>query len=153
MFNEFLNAVLLGIGLAFMVGPVFFTLIETSITKGTKAAIIFDLGVVLADVAFILVAYFGSVVVLKKIENITTTPNTIITSPAILLIHHNCFNLNFFLTKFIKKVKANHQIIAPIKTPKIINDDLKELFNELNLFIFNILLRPFKIIFYLYIKF
>ena len=69
MIHEYINAVLLGFGLAFMVGPVFFTLIETSITKGTKAAIIFDLGVVLADVAFILIAYFGSVVVLKKIEN------------------------------------------------------------------------------------
>ncbi|MCD6544557.1 MAG: LysE family transporter [Flavobacteriaceae bacterium] len=69
MIHEYINAVLLGFGLAFMVGPVFFTLIETSITKGTKAAIIFDLGVVLADVAFILIAYFGSVVVLKEIEN------------------------------------------------------------------------------------
>ena len=69
MIHEYINAILLGFGLAFMVGPVFFTLIETSITKGAKAAIIFDLGVILADIVFILVAYFGSVVVLKKIEN------------------------------------------------------------------------------------
>jgi threonine/homoserine/homoserine lactone efflux protein len=69
MINEYINAVLLGFGLAFMVGPVFFTLIETSITKGTKAAIIFDFGVVLADVIFILISYFGSMAVLKEIED------------------------------------------------------------------------------------
>ncbi|NOQ92681.1 MAG: LysE family translocator, partial [Flavobacteriaceae bacterium] len=48
MINEYVNAIILGLSLAFMVGPVFFTLIETSITKGAKAAIIFDSGVVLA---------------------------------------------------------------------------------------------------------
>lgn len=69
MIHEYINAILLGFGLAFMVGPVFFTLIETSITKGAKAAIVFDLGVVLADIVFILIAYFGSVVVLQEIED------------------------------------------------------------------------------------
>lgn len=69
MLNETLNAVLLGIGLAFMIGPVFFTLIETSITKGARAAIVFDLGVILADTTFILIAYFGSVSLLQKIQN------------------------------------------------------------------------------------
>ncbi len=69
MFNEFLNAVLLGIGLAFMVGPVFFVLIETSITKGARAAIIFDFGVLLADIVFILLAYYGSVTLLERIQD------------------------------------------------------------------------------------
>ncbi len=69
MFNELLNAVLLGIGLAFMVGPVFFVLIETSITKGARAAIIFDIGVLLADVVFILLAYYGSVTLLERIQD------------------------------------------------------------------------------------
>ena len=53
MISEYINAILLGFGLAFMVGPVFFTLIETSITKGVRAALTFDLGVVLADIMFI----------------------------------------------------------------------------------------------------
>ncbi len=69
MFSEFLNAVLLGIGLAFMVGPVFFVLIETSITKGARAAITFDIGVLLADIVFILLAYYGSVTLLQKIQD------------------------------------------------------------------------------------
>ena len=69
MINEYVNAVLLGFGLAFMAGPVFFTLIETSITKGVRAAITFDLGVVLADVMFIFISYYGSVSLLRKIQD------------------------------------------------------------------------------------
>ncbi len=69
MINEYVNAVLLGFGLAFMVGPVFFTLIETSITKGFRAAFTFDLGVILADTMFITISYYGSVTILQKIED------------------------------------------------------------------------------------
>ncbi|MCA0932411.1 LysE family transporter [Lutimonas saemankumensis] len=69
MFNEYVNAVLLGFGLAFMVGPVFFTLIETSITKGMRAAITFDIGVILADIMFIIVSYFGSITILERIQD------------------------------------------------------------------------------------
>ena len=52
MINEYLNAILLGFGLSFMVGPVFFTLLETSITRGFRAALSFDLGFILADIMF-----------------------------------------------------------------------------------------------------
>ncbi len=69
MINEYINAVLLGFGLAFMVGPVFFTLIETSITKGMRAAITFDIGVLLADIMFIVISYFGSLTILQKIQD------------------------------------------------------------------------------------
>jgi len=69
MINEYVNAVLLGFGLAFMVGPVFFTLIETSITKGVRAAITFDLGVALADIMFIAISYYGSIGLLKTIQD------------------------------------------------------------------------------------
>lgn len=69
MINEYVNAVLLGFGLAFMVGPVFFTLIETSITKGFRAALTFDAGVVLADIMFITISYYGSISILQKIQD------------------------------------------------------------------------------------
>lgn len=55
--------------------------------------------------------------------NIAATPKTIIAKPAILLIHHNCFSLNFLRKIFIKKVNINHQIIAPPKTPATISHD------------------------------
>ncbi|MEN8185713.1 MAG: LysE family transporter [Bacteroidota bacterium] len=69
MINEFLNAMLLGFGLAFMIGPVFFALIEISITKGARAAITFDIGVILADIIFIYLAYYGSATFLEKIQD------------------------------------------------------------------------------------
>ena len=52
-----------------MVGPVFFTLIETSITKGVRAALTFDVGVLLADIMFITISYYGSVTILEKIQD------------------------------------------------------------------------------------
>jgi len=66
---DILNALITGFLLSFMVGPVFFVLLETSATKGIKEAVIFDLGVVLADIIFILVSYYGSWYVLNKIKN------------------------------------------------------------------------------------
>jgi len=55
--------------MAFMIGPVFFMLIQTSITKGARAAITFDLGVILGDLCFILIAYYGSRSLLEKIKD------------------------------------------------------------------------------------
>jgi len=69
MINEYLNAVLLGFGLAFMVGPVFFVLLETSVIKGVRAAIVFDIGVLLSDTLFIFIAYFGSKTILVKLKD------------------------------------------------------------------------------------
>ncbi|MDX5448920.1 MAG: LysE family transporter [Bacteroidota bacterium] len=51
---------ILGVTLAFMIGPVFFVLIETSLTKGPSRAIVFDIGVILADILFINITYFSS---------------------------------------------------------------------------------------------
>ncbi len=63
------KAVGIGVFLAFMLGPVFFMLIETGILKGFRAAFIFDLGVVLADVVFIFLAYFGSRGILGQVKS------------------------------------------------------------------------------------
>jgi threonine/homoserine/homoserine lactone efflux protein len=42
MINDILSAVPWGFLLAFTIGPVFFVLLETSISKGFRAAITFD---------------------------------------------------------------------------------------------------------------
>ena len=44
-------------------------LIQTSILKGARAAIIFDLGVIIGDICFILLAYYGSRSLLEKIKD------------------------------------------------------------------------------------
>jgi threonine/homoserine/homoserine lactone efflux protein len=52
-----------------MLGPVFFVLLETSVVKGFRAAVVFDCGVVLADVIFILIAYFSSYRLIASIKD------------------------------------------------------------------------------------
>lgn len=52
-----LKGIVTGFLLSIMIGPVFFVLLETSITKGIKAAVAFDLGVLLNDILYILVAF------------------------------------------------------------------------------------------------
>jgi threonine/homoserine/homoserine lactone efflux protein len=69
MINDILAALPWGVLLAFTIGPVFFVLLETSITKGLRAALIFDLGVVFADFVFILIAYFSTNQILQKLKD------------------------------------------------------------------------------------
>lgn len=69
MINDILTGIPWGILLSFMIGPVFFILIETSITKGFRAALAFDLGVVLGDVFFIAVAYLGSYRLISSLKD------------------------------------------------------------------------------------
>ena len=59
----------IGFFTAFIMGPVFWVLLETSITKGFKAAVAFDLGVMLADICFIAVCYLGSFQLLEDEQN------------------------------------------------------------------------------------
>ena len=64
-----LTPITVGFFTAFIMGPVFWVLLETSITKGFKAAVAFDLGVMLADVCFIGVCYLGSFQLLEDEQN------------------------------------------------------------------------------------
>tara|TARA_B100001093_G_scaffold446101_1_gene450118 strand:+ start:376 stop:1044 length:669 start_codon:yes stop_codon:yes gene_type:complete len=69
MIADIQAAISLGFFLAFMIGPVFFILLETSIIKGFRAAVVFDLGVIFSDVLFILLAYFSSYQLLENLSN------------------------------------------------------------------------------------
>ena len=69
MIADFLLAIPLGILLSFMIGPVFFVMLETAATKGFRAAMVFDLGVITADVIFIAVAYFSSYRLINNIKD------------------------------------------------------------------------------------
>tara|TARA_R110002051_G_scaffold171982_3_gene242427 strand:+ start:14566 stop:15246 length:681 start_codon:yes stop_codon:yes gene_type:complete len=84
MLEDIQTAIPLGFFLSFMVGPVFFVLLETSAIKGFRAAIIFDLGVLLADILFIIVAYFSS---FQLLENLSNQPGLYVFGGVILLIY------------------------------------------------------------------
>lgn len=69
MADGLIYAALYGFLLAFALGPVFFTLMETSITKGFKAGLFFDLGAMFADIVFILIAYYSTSKILDRVKD------------------------------------------------------------------------------------
>ena len=69
MIDDILTAIPFGIILAFTIGPVFFVLLETGATKGFRSALIFDLGVILADIIFIVIAFYSTNNLRGKIGN------------------------------------------------------------------------------------
>ena len=106
---DFKNAFLIGFFMAFMIGPVFFVLIQTSILKGSRAAIVFDLGVLLGDVSFILIAYYGSRSLLEKIKD---DPRLFLIGGLVLII----YGLITYFDRENKKeaIESAKQIDVPI---------------------------------------
>ena len=52
----FIQAFSIGFLLSVMVGPIFFLLLETSITKGIRSALALDFGVLVSDIIYVLIA-------------------------------------------------------------------------------------------------
>ncbi len=69
MLQDILTGIPLGIFLCFMIGPVFFVLLETAAVKGIRAALMFDAGVIIADILFICIAYFSSYRLINSIKD------------------------------------------------------------------------------------
>ena len=69
MIQDIFTGIPLGIFLSFLLGPVFFVLLETSAIKGFRAAFALDLGVVFADIVFIFIAYFSSYRLIQSLKN------------------------------------------------------------------------------------
>ena len=116
MINDILAGIPWGILLSFMIGPVFFILLETSIIKGFRAALVFDLGVILGDLFFIGIAYLGSYRLIKSLKD----------DPA-LFIFGGVLMLTYGIISFIKlkkEVKVNTDIIDK----EIIKKDYTSLF-------------------------
>ena len=99
MIQDILTAIPLGIFLSFLIGPVFFVLLETSAVKGFRAALVFDLGVVFADIIFILIAYFSSYKLIESLKN----------DPAIF-IFGGILMLTYGIISFIKLKKLKNEV-------------------------------------------
>ncbi len=69
MLQDAQAAIPIGFFLAFLIGPVFFVLLETAAIKGFRAALAVDLGVIFADIVFILIAYFSTSKIIEKIKD------------------------------------------------------------------------------------
>ena len=84
MTTDILSAIAIGFFLSFVLGPVFFVLIETSISKGFKAAITLNSGVILSDIIFIIIGYFSSK---QLVENINNQPGLFVLGGVVLVIY------------------------------------------------------------------
>ena len=96
----------MGFFLAFMIGPIFFIILETSITKGFRAAVVFDLGVIFSDVLFVLLAYFSSY---QLLENLSNQPGLYVFGGTLL----TAYGIITFLKK--NKDKQDKSTIIPEK--------------------------------------
>jgi threonine/homoserine/homoserine lactone efflux protein len=84
MIDDIQAAIPLGFLLSFMIGPVFFVLLETSATKGFRAGVSLNIGVILADIVFLLIAYFSS---FQLLENLSNQPGLFVFGGMILLVY------------------------------------------------------------------
>lgn len=108
MIQDILLAIPLGVLLCFMIGPVFFVLLETAAVKGFRAALVFDLGVVTADFVFIAIAYFSSY---RLINNIKDEPA--------LFIFGGLIMVTYGIISFVKLKKAAKNIDETVEVELI----------------------------------
>lgn len=92
--------------MAFMIGPVFFALIKTSILKGARAAIAFDVGVIFSDLAFMIIAYYGSRSLLEQIKD---DPRLFLIGGLVLIV----YGVITYLDKSNKKEIDENEIPIP----------------------------------------
>ncbi|AWG24548.1 LysE family translocator [Flavobacterium kingsejongi] len=104
MIDDIITGIPLGFFLSFMIGPVFFVLLETSVTKGFRAAMTFDLGVILGDVVFISIAYFSSYRLIQSLKD----------EPALFLFG-GIIMLTYGVMTFMRLTKAGKNPIDKIE--------------------------------------
>ena len=95
MLQDIFAGIPLGFFLAFLLGPVFFVLLETAAIKGFRAAVFFDIGVIIADIFFLSIAYLGTSKLLNSIKD----------DPA-LFIFGGCIMATYGVITFVKEKKA-----------------------------------------------
>ncbi|PST82252.1 lysine transporter LysE [Pedobacter yulinensis] len=107
MFEAALQGIGAGILFSFLTGPVFFSMIKTSIEKGFKAGVSLAMGVVLSDIIFISLTIFSSTFVDYK-----SSYNKY------LGLVGGTFLLGIGLYYVFKKVKVNYELSELIKVRK-----------------------------------
>ena len=100
---DYIDAIVFGFILSFSFGPIFFILLETSITRGIKQAVFMDFGVIVSDLLFFSLAYFAA----SKIATEENQPALFLLGGVILSVYSVIsFINNAVKNKKIKKEKA-----------------------------------------------
>lgn len=123
------QAVVLGLLLSLMVGPVFFLLLEISITKGFKSALIFDLGVLLSDVFYIFISLFFA----YELRGIGALNNLLLSLiGGGLFLAYGIYNLRF---KKVDLSESSQLKNKPVKPDKVLPRNKKILLNKRDIWI------------------
>jgi threonine/homoserine/homoserine lactone efflux protein len=107
-FDLTLKGVVTGFILSIMIGPVFFVLLETSITKGVKAALALDFGVLLSDLLYILIAY----VFYSEVSNLGSKDNR-----QVLNLVGGALFLGYGILNFLKKTQYDESAETSLSIP------------------------------------
>lgn len=117
MIEDIFSAIPLGFFLSIMPGAVFFVLLETSVVKGFRAAVAFDLGAILSDIVFILIAYFSSYRLLESIKD----------EPA-LFIFGGLIMVTYGIISLLKISKSSRNTLVDDESKDIIKKNYLSLF-------------------------
>ena len=120
MISEFIPAILLGIVLSFTIGPVFFTILEISVSKGFKAAVFFNIGVVFSEVVFFAVAYASTSNLLNSIQE---NPSWKILGGVLLAFYAGITLLVMYQNK--EKKEQQNLFKSPPPSPNLIKNLIK----------------------------
>ena len=114
MLDDILAGIPFGIILSFTIGPVFFVLLETAATKGYKSALVFDAGVIIADILFIVVAFYSTENLIDKVKG---DSNFLVLGGVLLIVYG--------VISFIKASKSFKSIVREYQEIHIQRDYIK----------------------------
>jgi len=107
------NGIQLGVVLAFLVGPVFFSIIQTSVEKGFLKGALVALGVSISDILYVVVCYFGLV---QFFQNPQFRTYMAYVGGAILIL----FGLYYLMVKSRRSLQADVPVSTERKTYRYI---------------------------------
>ncbi|MCB0476568.1 MAG: LysE family transporter [Crocinitomicaceae bacterium] len=93
------KAVVMGLALAMLPGPAFFVLLQTSIKNGIRSAMAFDIGILVADIIYILVAYLFY----AEVQNLAGQKDYLTLAGGIIFA---IFGISFFVNIRMKHKKS-----------------------------------------------
>ncbi|MEZ4937800.1 MAG: LysE family transporter [Crocinitomicaceae bacterium] len=106
-----LKAVVMGLALAMLPGPAFFVLLQTSIKNGIRSAMAFDIGILVADIIYILVAYLFY----AEVQNLAGQKDYLTLAGGIIFA---IFGISFFVNIKMKHRKSKTEKEEKIKKAK-----------------------------------
>ena len=126
MISDFLPAIFLGIILSFTIGPVFFTILEVSVSKGFKAAVFFNIGVVFSEIVFFAIAYASTSSLLESIQD---NPSWKVLGGVLLSFYAGITLLGMYQNKEEKEYTIDSETVSPNLIKNLIKGFLLNIIN------------------------